>query len=277
MGLSSPSAAQLTRATDYGLEKVKRDIWTLTKKWKLLRTTQYLGIRAGVSRYANPSDFEADIQEPGMAILDGNSRSTIQTASGANITLAAAEAVGQAQAEGNLLMLTSGTGANQAEQIDDYSTTTKVAVLRAALTTLPVAGDGYLVVEKHWPITKKPWSRRNQLVQPGLQARPYEAYEMGSGSTGYVELYPVPDRVYGLKRDYYANLLMVDLSSTLYTVILRNWAGVLTQGVMAWIEAGYDDTRRKTEEQIYRGMLTQLKAMETDLMDESNLQQQVSD
>jgi hypothetical protein len=70
---------------------------------------------------------------------------------------------------------------------------------------------------------------------------------------------------------------MVDTGSTLYSTILRNWGGILTQGVLTWLQAGYDDTRRKVEEQIYVAMLRQLQAGESDLMNESNLQQQVVD
>lgn len=276
-GVSSPSSAQITRAIDYGLEKVKRDIWAIGKKWRLLRTTQYLPLKVGVSRYANPSDFEQDIQEPGMVLLDGSSRRTLQAAAAGTATLAAAEPASQTDAEGHLLVLTAGTGAGQGEQIDDYNSTTKVATMRANWTTTPVAGDSYLLVNAQYPISKHPWARRALITRPSDAGSPREAFEMGAGATGYIELYPVPDQVYAVRRDYYANLLLVDTSATLYNTILRNWAGVLTQGVLAWLMAGFDDTRSQKENLIYGGMLKQIQARELDDMNESNLQVRMAD
>ena len=271
------SAAQITTAIAEGIEKVKRDIWALGKRFKLLRTIQYKALKVGVSRYANPSDFEADVEGPGMSLLDGNSRSTLQGAAAGTATLAAAEGASQSQAEGHLLMITSGTGINQAEQIDDYDTSTKVATMRANWGTTPAAADAYLLVDSHYPVWKKAWPRRANYIQPMLAGKPREAFEMAGGSEGFIELYPVPDKVYGLKRDYYANLTLVDTSSDLYNVIMRNWAGVFTQGILVWIMASYDDTRRRTEEEIYRGMLKQLQANELDYHQQSNLQQKVID
>lgn len=276
-GIASPTSAQLTRAIDYGIEKVKRDIWAIGKKWRILRTTQYLPVKVGVSRYANPSDFEQDIQEPGMVLLDGDSRRALQTAAAGTATLAAAEPAAQADAEGHLLMITTGTGSGQAEQIDDYNSTTKVATMRANWTTTPAAADTYLLVNANYPIQKLPWVRRALLGRPQDPGRPRQAFEMGAGPTGYIELYPVPDQVYGVKRDYYANLLMVDLTSTLYSAILRNWCGVLTQGVLCWLMSGYDDTRSKEQGAIYGGMLKQLQGRELDEMNESNLQVRMAD
>lgn len=277
-GLSSPSAAQLTRATDYGIEKVKRDIWAKGKTWKTLRTIQYLTLSKGVSRYANPSDFERDLQEPGISILDGNVRDVLQNGAAGTATLAATDPTQQDEAEGHLLAITSGTGADQAEQIDDYNATTKVATMRANWGTTPVTGDGYLVVNTHYPVTKKPWQKGNLILEPGQMGIPRTAFEMGGSGTGYIELRPVPDKVYMMKRDYYANLLMMDIAAAPYnTIVLRNWAGILIQGVKAWIEAEYDDTRRRDEELLYQRMLNDLAAAELDMHNESNLQQRLAD
>lgn len=275
-GISNPTAGQLSTAISEGIEKVKRDIWAMGKRWKLLRTTQYIPIRKGVSRYANPSDFESDMQEPGINLLDGIYSGALQTAAAGTATLAAADGATQDQVEGQLLLITSGTGVNQAEQVDDYNATTKVATMRANWSTTPVAADGYLVVNRQVPISKYPRTDRNRIERPGQMGEPREAYDMSAGANGFIELYPVPDRQYGLKRDYYAGLLLVDIVGTLYPYILRNWAGVLTQGCLAWLYEGYDDSRSQNAKLSYASMLNFLKARELDGHDDSNLQSKVS-
>lgn len=275
-GISSPTAGQLATAIAEGIEKVKRDIWALGKRWKILRTTQYLTIRKGVSRYANPSDFESDMVEPAISVLDGVYTGALQTAAAGTATLAAADGASQDFVEGKLLFITSGTGVNQAEQVDDYNATTKVATMRASWGTTPAAADGYLIVDRHIPITKYPRTDRNKIERPGQLGMPREAYDMAAGPVGFIELYPVPEKTYGLKRDYYASLLMVDITGTLYPYILRNWAGVLTQGVLAWLFEGYDDSRAQAAKISYAGMLNFLKAREMDGHDDSALQMTVS-
>ena len=276
-GISSPTAGQLATAIAEGIEKVKRDIWAMGKRWKLLRTTQYIPIRKGVSRYANPTDFETDMVEPGLSLLDGVHSGTLQTAAAGTADLAAADTAVQDDAEGKLLLITSGTGVNQAEQIDDYNATTKRATMRANWGTTPVTGDGYLIVNRQKPIEKFPRTRRNLIERPGQMGEPYEAYDMAAGAAGFIELYPVPQMAYGLKRDYYANLLLVDITGTLYPYILRNWAGVLTQGVLAWLYEGYNDSRSQVAKVAYANMLNFLKARELDGHDDSTLQQRVSE
>lgn len=275
-GISNPSAGQLATAIAEGIEKVKRDIWELGKKWKLLQTTQYIPISQGVSRYANPSDFESDVQEPAFSILDGVNSGVLQTADTSNAVLASDATTDRGAVEGHLLLITSGTGVNQAEQVKDY-TFPPNAVMRTTWGVTPAGGDGYLVVDKHYPVAKLTRTRRNELTQPWYPGTPREVYQTGKGPGGYVELFPVPDRAYGLKRDYFSNLLLVDITSTLYNYILRDWAGVFTQGTLAWLSEGYDDTRAQRIKADYAAMLRMLGARELDGHDESNLVQKVGD
>lgn len=276
-GNSSPSAAQISTAISEGIEKVKRDIWAIGKKWRLLRTTQFLPLKVGVSRYANPTDYEQDLQEPGMVIFDGTSRGSLQAAASGTATLASSEAAQQSQAEGHLLAILSGTGTNQAEQIDDYNTTSKLATMRSSWGTTPAASDTYLIVDSTEPVQKAPWARRSLITDPFQSGKPSSAYEMAAGVSGYIELYPVPDKIYMLRRDYYANLLLVDTSVSLYNTIMRNWAGVFTAGVLAWLATHYDDTRAREVKAEYLGLIKHMQARELDEYNESNLKVRVMD
>ena len=58
---ATPSAADITRATNYGLEKVKRDIMLVNTLWRPLIQTYYTVTKEGVSKYTNPTDLEQHI------------------------------------------------------------------------------------------------------------------------------------------------------------------------------------------------------------------------
>jgi len=257
-GISSPSAAQIVRATNYGLEKVKRDIMNLGKAWKPLLITAYHITKAGVSHYANPSDFSVDFSVGHMTGTHSGALTAVASAS--VMTLAADEDVTQAFAEGKWLLITSGTGTKQAEQIDDYNATTKVATLRQSLTTAPAAGDGYLIVDSVADLARRPLQLYDKYMGSGTKAAPTMYFLIETAAYGEIAVYPVPDAVAGLRYKYYADLLKTDLDSALYSTILRRWAGVFTQGAFVWVLQDNDDTRAETEKQVYFGMLANLAA-----------------
>ena len=66
---ATPEATDITRAEDYGLEKVKRDIMNLGRTWRPLLKTVYDITVAGVSYYANPSDFDSNYS---VGYMSGN-------------------------------------------------------------------------------------------------------------------------------------------------------------------------------------------------------------
>lgn len=241
----TPSAADITRATDYGLEKVKRDIMMVNTLWRPLTKTYWTVTKDGVSRYTNPSDLEQHIK---LELLDYNHSGLLTGVTNASklYTLAADEDASQGEAEGSWLLISSGTGANQAVQIDDYDTTTKVATGAEGFTVAPITGDGYLIIN----------SAKNA---------DYKSYD--DSTYGYIELNEVPDDVYGLKYTYFSDLRRIDLTSTLYTTLLRRWAAVFEQGVYTW-SLGEDDNRYEREFQIYDSMLKQLKARDGYLMND---------
>jgi len=54
----SPDAEDITRAINYGLEKVKRDIMSIGKTWRPLIKVCTGSTAAGSAQYANPADFQ---------------------------------------------------------------------------------------------------------------------------------------------------------------------------------------------------------------------------
>lgn len=271
---ATPSATQITRAEDYGLEKVKRDIMNLGRTWHPLLKTVYDITVAGVSHYANPADFEANYS---VGYMSGDHSGVLGTVTSKSVVdLAAAEDITQAQAEGKLLLITSGTGVNQAQVIDNYNTTTKQATLAADYDTLCVTADGYIVVDSIAPLRDmKSVSLYDRYRHPGISGTPTKYVHVPNATVGELALYPIPNSVGGLQRRYYADLMLLDIDSALYSTILRRWAGVFEQGVFVW-KLGEDDDRFPAQNQMYQGMLLALAAYDLDGLDKEALKQNMS-
>lgn len=262
---ASPETADITRGEDYGLEKVKRDIMNIGRTWRPLLKTVYDITVIGVSHYANAADFDSNYS---VGYMNGTHTGVLGTVTSTSIVdLAAAEDVTKAQAEGKWLLITSGTGVDQARVIDDYVVATKRATLASAFDTLPVTGDGYIVVDSINPLRDmKSLSLYDRFLHPGIAGTPTKFINVPNDTTGDLALYPVPSAVGGLQRRYYADLMLLDTSSTLYSTILRRWAGVFEQGVYVW-KLGEDDDRYQEQNQVYQDMLIALMANDLDGVD----------
>ena len=255
----TPTATEITRGENFGLEKVKRDIMNVGKTWGPLIRTDYIATKVGVSQYANPSDFEGYKE---VSLMIGNHSGGLGTVvSAKTMDLGAGEDAVKAEIEGKFLFISAGTGVNQCEQIDDYAGVR--VTLRDSFGTLPVTADAYLVVNRITPLGV--WNYQLfGLIEYGSQpAKPTRYAEIPSDTTGFICLNPVPESVYGLKRTYYADLMLVDVSIDLYDTILRRWAGVFEQGVYVWA-LGQDDDRYKEEKDTYDGMLLKLAIHDLD-------------
>jgi hypothetical protein len=257
----TPTATDVTRAEDYGLEKVKRDIMGIGKNWRPLIRTVYDITKVGVAHYVNPSDFEKNAS---VGLMSGTHTGALSAvASTSAMTLAADENALQREAEGKYLLITSGTGVDQARQIDDYNATSKALVLTLAFTTLPVITDGYLIcdsIKDLIPITNE---RYEQYEYPGIPGTPLRYADVPDDTLGKLALHPTPNAVFGLRRRYYADLMKIDTSIDLYNTILRRWANVFEQGVLVW-KLGEDDDRYETQNAIYQQFLSNLLVTDLD-------------
>jgi hypothetical protein len=248
-----PDADEITRGIDYGLEKVKRDIMGIGKQWKPLIKTYFPMTKVGVSHYDNPADFEANVS---VGLMTGDHTGLLTAVnSTTDVVLAAAEDALQREAEGKYLLITSGTGKDQAQIIDDYTVSTKQAILASAFSTSPIVGDGYMIVNSVIDLTDiKDVSRYDQYQYPGAPGTPKRYVNIPNDTVGQLALHPVPNAVFGLRRRYFVDLMKLDLSSNLYSTLLRRWANVFEQGVFVW-KLREDDDRYEEENQIYQQML----------------------
>ncbi len=274
-GISSPTAAEITRAIDYGLETIKWQIWQLGNKWRPLQSSYYHIALEGKSKYSNPTDFEIGMS---CILLHGDHADTFSAiTSTSSVTLAADEDATEDDVEGHLLLITSGTGINQAVQVRDYNTTTKVCTMVEAYTTLPLVTDTYMVINQEKDLEQHPMINRDKTVLFHDKGEPYYYYPYGDNTYGGFELFPVPDDTYGIQQRYYANLMRVDLTSALYSTLLRRWQGILIQGVLVWKLKQANNDMYSSEASLLLRMLADLKAKDIDNLDLSNLQITVSE
>jgi len=276
-GYSSPSASQLTRAAGWA-EEVKWDLWNLSKNWKSLQTTAYGVTAIGQSRYAFPDDFNHDLT---IDILYGDKTGLLQTATEGSATLASTEDIVD-DIRGYLLLITSGTGIGVCSQITAYNNTTKVATVTPNFTTTPLIGDGYMVIDTVYPLMQSVIVDRDNLNFPQTQDTPKYYFPVGqavadSDEVGEFELYPTPDDIYGIQLRYYANLMLIDLTSYLMTTLYRRWRNIFIEGIKVRSLENDRDSRYIDAFKIYKILLNELKATETFGVDLSNLQIHISD
>jgi len=277
-GYPSPSAAQITRAESW-IEEVKWDIWDIAKKYKSLLVASYGVTTKGISRYANPSDFESDLS---ITILDGEHKGTLQAASTCTATLDSNEEITEDEAQGKMLLITSGDIVGSCSQISAYNTNTKVATVIPDFYSTPSGTEDYMIVDTHYMLSQEHIVRRDEALSPGDKQIPTHYFPIGQGTadsdeTGEFELYPTPDDIYGIQLRYYANLMLVDLSSNLMATLYRRWRNLFIQGVMMKSLQNDRDARYVNEMTIYNRMLQELKSKEVYGMDLNNMRRTVEE
>ena len=271
-GYSSPSSSLLTRAKDEWMEEVKHDIWTRAKKLKSLHTTSIMVTTNGQARYSMPTDFSSDMT---MTLLDGNTTGTAQDGTVSTVTLASSETLGESDVIGKEILIYSGTGKGSFSQVTSYDSSTKVATVTPNFATAPTTGDEYMIVDTYYPLIQKPVWELDRTNYPSVRDRPTHFFPIGDSDYGEFILYPVPYRnstkPWGIRLRYYANLLTLDLSSTLMSTLYQRWRNVWIQGVMVKALENDDDNRQLAVRDIYNNKLIELIMRETYGGDLSNL------
>jgi hypothetical protein len=272
-GYANPSEARLQRAERHWMEETKQDIWRKSKKLKSLYTSSVAICTENQGRYPFPPDFASDLS---VVLLHGTTRGTAQSGANAAITLASTEDVTQESILGKEILIYDGIAKANISQCTAYNTTTKVATVTPAWTTQPDSTSLYMIVDIYYPLKQNPiWNTDRNNYQT-TRGTPFEYYPIGDSDSGEFILYPVPHHIsdipFGMKLRYYANLLRVDLDSTLMATLYRDWMGELMQGVFVRALQDLDDVRYREEKQIYMNMINLLVATETYGLDLHNMQ-----
>ena len=145
----------------------------------------------------------------------------------------------------------------------------------------PAGNENYMVISAHYKLEQQHIMRRDELTSPDSMNIPECYFPLGQGEsdsdeTGEFELYPVPDDIYGIQLRYYANLMLLDLTSYAIATIYRRWRNVLIQGCIVKSLQNDRDNRYIGELKVYKMLLQDLKSKESDI-DFSNLQMTVKE
>jgi hypothetical protein len=272
-GVKSPDSELLTRAAGW-IEEIKNDIWQLGKKPKALHVTSYGVFQRGQSRYSNPTDFSSDLS---LTILDGSNRGTAQGGSTSSIQFAASDPSSDASVVGKGVIILSGTGQGSYSQIISYDSTTKQANVVPNFNTAPAAGSTYMVVDREYPVEQRPIFENDAQQQSPINGIAERFYPVGDEDYGEFILNRNPDKIYGARLRYYANLMRVDTDSTLMSTLYSRWRNIWVEGVRFKKLDDEDDDRSDGSESRYRRKMQAIISREIYGMDISNLQDRVTD
>lgn len=273
-GEDSPDSDLLTRAEDTWIEEIKNDIWELGKKPKTLHITSYGVFQKGQSRYSNPSDFSSDLS---LTILDGNVRGTAQSGSVSSITLASDDPSSSGSIVGKGIIILANTAQGSYSQVTSYDESTKVATVVPNFNTAPASGSTYMIVDQEYPVEQRPvfeYDRKQNQPILGIADR---FYPIGDEDYGEFILNKAPDKIYGARLRYYANLMKIDTSSDLMSTIYHRWRTIFVEGIRFKKIDDEDDDRAEGAENRYRVKMRSIIDRETYGMDISNIVDQVTD
>jgi hypothetical protein len=271
-GEYDPSSSLITRANLW-FEEIKNDIWRKEKKLKSLQKTCYAVFQSGQSRYSYPSSFSSDLS---LTILDGQNRGTAQGGTVSSITLSSSDPNTDGDLIGREILITSGLGVGSFSQITGYNSTTKLADVTPDFDTAPDGTSTYMIKDVEYDLEQRPISDFKMFQQVG-NGRPGYFFPLGDEDYGEFILNQPPDKVYGARIRYYANIMTLDTSDTLFSNLLLQWRNIWLQGIVYRRLRDANDDRSNDEFVKYRGELQSLINREKYGTDMSFLRDMVSD
>ncbi len=254
-GRTSPTAAQITEATDHALQEVKADIMLKAPTHPNLRITATSVTTRGQQRYAIPDDH--NVQES-ITLLDGPDtwRGTAQGGTTITITLEASFSGTDDELTGKYLIITGGSGVEEYRQILSYDDTTKIVTVDLEWASIPTSASTYLIVSSYtqlWPSNIE--TEFDRIDAPTTIGTPTDASLVGQEFL----LYPVPDKsTYGLINRYWGDLSKLDESGGLFVQLLREWRSIWIQGIAVKSMQRHDEDRYQSELSVYNFMLDSL-------------------
>lgn len=273
-GHLSPTTPQQTHAKDEYLEEIKNDISTISRKLKSLQKTSVLIVDKGKSRFDRPTDFMSDLT---IVLMDGVKTGTAQGGTTSSITFEATDTSTENDVVGTEILVTAGTAKASFSQATAFDTTTKIASVTPTFAVAPANLDTYLVVDRYYEITQAPVFQADRVSNPTRLERPSFYSPIGDDDNGEFIFNTAPDKQYGMRMRYYADLQKLDLTSTLITTLYRRWRTVFVNGVRAKELQLRDDDRASEAIAFYRQLLNTLILRETYGTDLSSMQVGVID
>lgn len=271
-GSYSPSATEISDASTYWIEEIKNDIWLNAKRMKSLQAIAHGVLVKGQSRYSYPSDFSSNLV---MTLLSGTDTGIAQAGGSGSITLASNFSSGQNNIIGLYILIISGTGVASCSQIVTYDDLTKVATVAPNFKTAPGVGSGYLIITSEKDLDQKPVDQMKLFSSINLSA-PTCYFPIGDEDYGEFILNAPPDKVYGVRLKYYANLMKLDIDSLHMSNLYLQWRIPFIEGIKLRNWSKRDDTNSDNQRMLYMKIIRDLIMKETYGHDMHNLTERVS-
>lgn len=272
-GDSDPSSDLIDRAENFFMEDIKNMIRHESGKLSVLQVTSIGVLVKGQSRYAYPTDFGSDLS---IVLLDGGVSGMAQAGASGTITLAANDNSSLGGIQGKEILITSGSGQGSLSQITNYDESTKLVTVTPNFTSPPSPGSGYLIIDNEYPVEQRPVFEFDG-GRSIILSRPEKFYPMGDEDYGEFILNCPPDKSYGARLRYYANLQRLDLDSTLMSTLYARWRAILTDGIRVKRLQEADETRYEGEYQKWERKFKSIIQRETYGKDLSYLRDRVTD
>lgn len=272
-GEYDPSTDTVDRAEDKWMEEIKQDIWRRGKKLKNLMITSHGVATIGKSRYSNPSDYSSDLS---ITLLDGNIAGTATAGGSASLTLQAGDGSTEELIIGKDLLITGGTGLASLSRIVSYNESTRVATVSPNFKSTPASSSTYLIVDYEYEVKSEHMSNYQYYVQT-YRDRPTIYFPVGDEDYGEFIFNCPPDKAYGIRFNYYANIMKMDLSSTWLSNLYLQWRNVWIHGIMWKKFQDANDDRESMYFQLYNKEINDLVNLETYGADISNITDRITD
>jgi len=263
-GRVSPSADEVTDATDFQFRQVKADIQLYAAKHELLKKTAITAVTQYISRYNRPSDVHIVdtvlFLDPNAATGDGR-RDTLQAGTATGGTFATGFDMETDEVVGGLVVTLTGTGALDMVQITDYNNSTKVFVCEAWVA-IPDNTTTYLFIQdqkKLWEESKP--HNADTRITPWVDGVPTRGAMMGN----QIWLNVAPDNTYALLWTYWSDLDRLSTTGATFLAFMREHNQLFIQGVAVYTMQRFDDERYLVEKNIYDVMLTAFGGLTSDI------------
>lgn len=252
-GRTTPSATQISDATEHQFREVKADISLKAALIPELLTQEMEIVVSGKSYYPWPVAVE---QMQSIQLIEstteGKWSGTAQSGGTSVITLDASFSAEEADMLGRYIFLVQGQGAYRFDQCTTYDNGTKVATVANAWTLAPTTGTRYYIEQnryKLWERDKPVWLDTEHIAH--VRNTPQHAVMFGRE----IRLFPVPDREYVLLYSYWAKLDELNDSGSVFLNHLRTYRSLWVQGIAVKCMQRYDEDRYMTEMGVYQDML----------------------
>jgi len=213
--------------------------------------------------------------------MTGGEYGTAQAGTSGSITVASGSNLTESGIIGKDVLIYAGTAKNSMSQVTGYDTSTLIASVTPNFIDDPDSTSKYMFIDKYTQLAQKPIWDLDSGERSSNRATPTHFFPIGDSDNGEFILYPAPyrdsDIPWGMQLRYYANLMKVDLDSTLMSTLYQRWRNLFVQGVYAKKLDQIGDSQVKIETQRYYSRLQALIMRESYGMDLSNLQMTVSD